>query len=46
MRFHDVTLIDAEAAAARDVTADVALQMDEDAFRGFYERTSRMLAAR
>jgi RNA polymerase sigma-70 factor (ECF subfamily) len=45
MRFHDVTLIDAEAAAARDVTADVALQMDEDAFRGFYERTSRMLAA-
>src|SRR6476620_9837138 len=29
---------------ARDAdTADVALAMDEDAFRGFYERTSRAL---
>jgi RNA polymerase sigma-70 factor (ECF subfamily) len=45
MRFHDVTLIDAEAAATRDVSADVTLQMDEDAFRGFYDRTSRMLGA-
>jgi len=45
MRFQDVTFLDAEAAATRDVSADVTLQMDEDAFRGFYERTSRMLAA-
>jgi RNA polymerase sigma-70 factor (ECF subfamily) len=45
MRFQDVTFLDAEAAATRDVSADVTLQMDEDAFRGFYERTSRMLSA-
>ena len=40
----DVTYLDAQRLQA-DVldTADVALAMDEDAFRGFYDRTSRAL---
>ena len=40
----DVTYLDAHRLQA-DVldTADVALAMDEDAFRAFYDRTSRAL---
>jgi RNA polymerase sigma-70 factor, ECF subfamily len=45
MSAHESTFLDAELTAALDRSRldDVALQMDEDAFRGFYERTSRML---
>jgi RNA polymerase sigma-70 factor (ECF subfamily) len=41
----DITFFDARLHDnARDAgTADVALAMDEDAFRGFYDRTSRAL---
>ena len=45
----DVTFLDARrlngqaVALDADATADVALAMDEDAFRGFYDRTSRAL---
>lgn len=38
-----MTFTDAQTAAALAASADEPLQMDEDAFRGFYERTSRML---
>lgn len=38
----ETTLSEIERLTA-EATADVALQMDEDAFRGFYERTSRAL---
>lgn len=45
MTLRDVTTIDARARAALDAAADVTLQMDEESFRGFYSRTSRMLWA-
>jgi RNA polymerase sigma-70 factor (ECF subfamily) len=43
----DVTFLDArrlsDVADAADAAADVALAMDEDAFRGFYDRTAGAL---
>jgi RNA polymerase sigma-70 factor (ECF subfamily) len=40
----DVTFLDVRRLSADDAdTADVALAMDEDAFRGFYDRTSGAL---
>jgi len=44
MNTRDATFTDVNAAIdALDPATAVALQMDEDAFRGFYDRTSRML---
>jgi len=42
MSLHDATFVDARATATV-ADADVVLEMDEEAFRGFYDRTSRML---
>jgi len=42
MSLHDAALVDAQVTADA-VAADVVLEMDEEAFRGFYDRTSRML---
>ena len=39
---HDAVLVQTRSGAAA-ADADVAFAMDEDAFRGFYDRTSRML---
>src|SRR6476469_7258949 len=39
----DVTFTDVRRLELAADTADVALAMDEDAFRGFYDRTSRAL---
>lgn len=39
----DTTLTELQRLAAEAESADVAFQMDEDAFRGFYDRTSRAL---
>ena len=44
MSLRDATFTDLEARTADlDAAEHVALQMDDGAFRGFYERTSRML---
>jgi RNA polymerase sigma-70 factor (ECF subfamily) len=41
----DTTVQDLDLSVAADATADVSFQMDEDVFRGFYDRTSRQLWA-
>lgn len=43
MSIRDVTLDDARTQALAHAGPDVAFRMDEDAFRGFYDRTARML---
>jgi len=43
MIFRDIAFEDVRAAALSDTDTDVAFRMDEEAFRGFYDRTSRML---
>jgi RNA polymerase sigma-70 factor (ECF subfamily) len=45
MATRDLTVIDAASLALGDGQAEVALQMDEEAFRGFYDRTSRLVWA-
>src|SRR5689334_1547349 len=42
---HDMTLTDAQRLELRASGTDAALYMDEETFRGFYERTSRGLGA-
>lgn len=42
MSIRDAVFVDARAEASA-ADADVAFEMDEEAFRGFYDRTARML---
>lgn len=42
---HNFTLSDIEQLRAEASEADVALEMDEEAFRAFYDRTARVLRA-
>jgi RNA polymerase sigma-70 factor (ECF subfamily) len=41
----NLTLSDIEQLRAQAVESDVALEMDEEAFRAFYDRTARILRA-
>jgi RNA polymerase sigma-70 factor (ECF subfamily) len=41
----DLTLTEIERLRAEDADAAVALEMDEESFRGFYDRTARTLRA-
>ena len=41
----DLTLADIEQLRAQAVESDVVLEMDEEAFRAFYDRTARVLRA-
>jgi RNA polymerase sigma-70 factor, ECF subfamily len=43
MTIRDLTITDVKAGTLANVESDVAFRMDEDAFRGFYDRTARML---
>jgi RNA polymerase sigma-70 factor (ECF subfamily) len=43
--WRDVTVSDVEQLAGSRADADVAFHMDEDTFRAFYDRTSRMIWA-
>jgi RNA polymerase sigma-70 factor (ECF subfamily) len=43
LTLRDVMATDAQTAVLADQDAPVALRMDEETFRGFYDRTSRML---
>ena len=38
---HDLTILDVERLQPRAEDTDIVLQMDEDAFRAFYDRTAR-----
>lgn len=41
----EVTLTEVERLQSQDVDADVAFEIDEEAFRAFYDRTARLLWA-
>ena len=43
MTFRDVAITDARTTALAGADAEVTFRMDEDTFRGFYDRTSRMV---